>query len=170
MDQGPALYLCAAAAYDAAALATLRADSLMEMGFLRPEDRERFTIEARGELYRMLRTEQIAAWLLVDHERAVGCAVALFWSRLPYPNGMTHAEIAGVYVKPEYRRQGFARELIEEAIAATRARGARSTVLHARPGTEDFYRRLGFLPSNEMILTRGTSEQNRELEKICSVI
>lgn len=164
MSERPALYLCQAKAYDAAALADLRAASLIEMSLLDASDRERFTIEARGELFRMLREERIAAWLLVDGDRAVGCATALFWMRLPYPNGMMHAEIAGVYVDPAYRGRGFARELIRDAIDAARGRGARNVVLHARPGTEDLYRGMGFVGSNEMVLTSGV-----ENDAACSV-
>jgi GNAT superfamily N-acetyltransferase len=151
----PSLYVCHAAAYDAAALARLRAASLMEMGLLDPSDSDRFIMEARGELYRMLREERIAGWLLVDGDRPVGCAIALFWMRLPYPNGMMHAEIAGVYVEPAYRGMGFAKELIQDAIDAANARGARRIILHARTGTEQLYRGLGFVSSNEMVLERG---------------
>jgi GNAT superfamily N-acetyltransferase len=160
----PSLYVCNAAAYDASALAALRAASLVEMGLLASADRQQFTIEARGEIFRMLREERIAAWLLVDNDRPVGCAIALFWHRLPYPNGMMHAEIAGVYVEPAYRGQGFARELITDAIDAATARGARRVVLHARPGTEKLYASLGFEASNEMVLRRGV-----ENDGTCSV-
>ncbi len=152
MSDPESLYICPAAAYDASALAALRAASLLEMGLLAPPEKAAFLLEARGEFYRMLREERIAAWMLVAGDRPVGCAVALFWMRLPYPNGMMHAEIAGVYVEPSYRGQGFARQLIRDAIDAAKARGARRIMLHAREGTHDFYRRMGFVDSNEMVL------------------
>jgi len=138
--------------------------SLIEMGLLDAAAKPAFVIEARGEFYRMLREERIAAWLLVDGDRAVGCAMALFWMRLPYPNGMMHAEIAGVYVEPAYRGHGFARELIVDAMDAAKARGARRIILHAREGTKELYRKLGFVDSNEMVLADDVEES-----QACSV-
>jgi GNAT superfamily N-acetyltransferase len=158
MSERPALYVCPAAFYDADALANLRAQSLIELGMLEARVRSSFIVEARGEFYRMLERERIAAWLLVDDDRAVGCAMALFWMRLPYPNGMLHAEIAGVYVEPRYRGRGFARELISDAVDAAKARGARRIVLHAREGSKDLYRKFGFVDSNEMVLASGVEE------------
>jgi GNAT superfamily N-acetyltransferase len=164
MSERPSLYVCPAAFYDADALANLRAQSLIEMGLLEAKAKPDFIIEARGEFYRMLQQERIAAWLLVDNDRAVGCAMALFWMRLPYPNGMMHAEIAGVYIEPRYRGHGFAQELISDALDAAKSRGARRIILHAREGTKDLYRKFGFVDSNEMVLANDV-EQNAS----CSV-
>lgn len=165
MSEPPGLYVCPAAFYDADALANLRARSLIELGLLEARVSSSFIVQARGEFYRMLEQERIAAWLLVDDDRAVGCAMALFWMRLPYPNGMLHAEIAGVYVEPRYRGRGFARELIGDALNAAKARGARRIVLHAREGNKGLYRKFGFVDSNEMVLEGGVEEPHP-----CSVI
>ena len=164
MTERPQLYVCPAAMFDAPALALLRADGLIEMGLLDPAGKAAFVVEARSEFYRMLREERIAAWLLVDGDRPVGCAMALFWMRLPYPNGMMHAEIAGVYVEKAYRGHGFARELISDAIDAAKARGARRISLHAREGTKDLYRKMRFVDSNEMVLA-----DDVENSPLCSV-
>ncbi len=94
----------------------------------------------------------IAGWLLVAHGRVAGCALALFWRRLPYAGTSLYAELASVYVEPAQRRHGFARELYCETIALARARGVRRIVVHpSRPATR-LYRQLGFNEGNEMRL------------------
>ena len=61
-----------------------------------------------------------------------------------------HAELAGVYVAGPYRRQGIARELVSEALAAARARGVRKIVLHPTDRTRELYRSFGFSESGQM--------------------
>ncbi len=55
--------------------------------------------------------------------------------------------ISNVAVKPEYRRQGIARALMQTAVDHLRDRGARWALLNVRPTNSaavDLYRRMGF--------------------------
>ncbi len=138
--------------YDASTLAKLRVASLLEQDLLAPADVPAFERRAVGEFWTLLRSERAAAWLLDVDDRPRGCVCLVFWERLPYPGTSLHAELAGVYVAPEARRQGYAAELITEAIATARARGARRILLQPNPKTRDLYRRFGFAESGQLRL------------------
>jgi GNAT superfamily N-acetyltransferase len=145
-----ALTLRQADAFDASALAELRVAGLIELGMLDPLAAGAFLPRARGEYWALLREERVAAWMLLADGRAAGCACVVFFERLPYPQTSLHAELAAVYVAPPFRRQGIARELVLEALAAARARGVRKIVLQPTKQTRELYRSLGFSDSGQM--------------------
>lgn len=142
----------AATARDARALASLRAESLIEMGLLERPAAPRFAAETETSMRRLLAADSLVAWLLLDGDRAIGCASVVFWERLPYPDGAVHAEIAGVYVAPRYRRRGYATALAREAIAAARERRSRKIVLHPSAAARSIYERLGFTAAHQLQL------------------
>ncbi len=152
VDQIPAVFLREADAADAADLAELRSASLLEMALLRPADAPAFRQRARHKFSSMLRDERLAAWLLVVNGELVGCASVVFWERLPYAETSLHAEVAGVYVAPEFRRRGFAALLVAEALATARGRGVRRIVLQPSRGSRTLYERFGFSDSGQMRL------------------
>ena len=56
----------------------------------------------------------------------------------------------GVYVEPDFRRQGLATQLTDRAIAYLRSLGCTHAVLNASPAGRPVYSRLGFADSNVM--------------------
>ncbi|GAC1312576.1 MAG: hypothetical protein NVS2B3_16140 [Vulcanimicrobiaceae bacterium] len=151
MTERPDLYLRAATRADARALARLRLASLRELDLSGAGD-PTFERDATRAFESLLTTHDLIAWVLVVDACVVGSACALFWQRLPYPGSSLHAELAGVYVAPAYRRRGIARELCREVIAASRARGARRIVVHPSDAGLDLYAELGFVGGNELRL------------------
>lgn len=147
----PALYLRAATRADARALARLRRASLCELALPGADD-PHFERDAARAFETMLDARELVAWVLVADGEIAGSACALFWQRLPYPGSSLHAELSGVYVAPPFRRRGIARELCREAIAASRARGARRIVVHPSAAGMALYRELGFTAGNELRL------------------
>ncbi len=137
---------------DAQALAALRAESLIEMGLLERPAAPAFVARAASRFARLFRDERLHAWLLVDGALPVGCACVVFWERLLYPDGDLHAEIAGVYVAPPFRRRGFATALTREAIADARRCGTRKIVLTPTTPARSLYERLGFAAAHQMQL------------------
>jgi GNAT superfamily N-acetyltransferase len=133
-----------AAAADVPALAALRSAGLIELGLLGNAEAPSFRVRARRELAALLRDDRLVAWVLVAGERIAGCACVVFWDRLPYPGSSRHAEIAGVYVAPEFRRRGIARELVGEALASARAHGVRRVFIAPTAQTRPLYRSFGF--------------------------
>ena len=66
------------------------------------------------------------------------------------------AIVLNVYIEPAWRRQGAADALMRALLSALAARGILRFVLHASSEVRRLYKRLGFLPTNEMRLTPGT--------------
>lgn len=60
--------------------------------------------------------------------------------------------IWGVYVEPEYRRNGIAKTLTKTAIQYLKSLGCTRAILHASPSGKSVYSSLGFSISNEMKL------------------
>jgi GNAT superfamily N-acetyltransferase len=69
-----------------------------------------------------------------------------------YPSGET-AQLRRVYVRPEHRRRGLARRLVDELLAFAAADGGyRAVYLHTDPvvpGAEPFWRSLGKVVHDE---------------------
>ena len=61
-------------------------------------------------------------------------------------DGLDCAYIADVAVRPEHQGRGLGQAIIRRLVAA--ARGHKKIILYANPGTEGFYRKLGFLDMN----------------------
>jgi ribosomal protein S18 acetylase RimI-like enzyme len=64
------------------------------------------------------------------------------------------AIVLNVYVEPAWRRRGVGEALMRAVLDALAARGIRRIVLHASDNGRRLYERLGFVPTNEMRLTR----------------
>ncbi|GAC1533433.1 MAG: GNAT family N-acetyltransferase [Candidatus Velthaea sp.] len=147
------IYLRQADHLDSHALARLRAASLREMGLLEPSAEAAFVARATGELATSFRADRLVAWLTYDDARPVGSCCAMFYDRLPYPDGSLHAEISGVYMMPDYRGNGYAAELTREVMATVRARGTRKIFLRPSKRAVPLYERLGFIADTSDTMT-----------------
>jgi ribosomal protein S18 acetylase RimI-like enzyme len=61
-------------------------------------------------------------------------------------DGLDCAYIADVAVHPEHQGRGLGKAIVRDLV--TRAQGHKKILLYANPGTEGFYRQLGFLRMN----------------------
>jgi GNAT superfamily N-acetyltransferase len=61
-------------------------------------------------------------------------------------DGLDCAYLADVAVHPDHQRKGLGQAIIRNLVDASR--GHKKIILYANPGTEGFYRRLGFLHMN----------------------
>ncbi len=71
--------------------------------------------------------------------RAVGMGRAI-------SDGVSDAYIQDLVVLPEYRKCGLGKALLSTLLEACRAQGISWIALIAEPGSEPFYRTLGFFP------------------------
>jgi ribosomal protein S18 acetylase RimI-like enzyme len=62
------------------------------------------------------------------------------------------AIILNVYVELEWRRRGVAEAMMRAVLDSLAARGIQRIVLHASDDGRRLYERLGFVPTNEMLL------------------
>ena len=132
-------------ANDAGALARLRAASLAEQGYLAEADFAAFVERATADTARLFREERLVAWLACAGDAVVGSACAVYFDRLPYPDGTLHAELSGVYVEPAFRGAGHASRLVTAVVETVRTSGVRRTFLRPSPGARSLYTRLGFV-------------------------
>jgi GNAT superfamily N-acetyltransferase len=95
------------------------------------------------------------AWMADLDGRPVASA-GLLW--FPHPPGPTNpagleAYILNVYTRPEARRLGLARALMERLVAEARRAGVRRIWLRASDEGRPLYESMGFGPSNYLQLT-----------------
>lgn len=94
-----------------------------------------------------------AMWAQVDGPPAARRGRLYYAGARGAPAGLCYAlpagDTVGIYsvaTAPAWRRRGIAGALVVRAVADARAAGADSAVLHAVPGVESVYARLGFVP------------------------
>jgi ribosomal protein S18 acetylase RimI-like enzyme len=85
-----------------------------------------------------------------------GAVVISPWPSHPYDLECRRATILNVYVYPEFRRQGIARELMRLMIDWCRREKFAAVYLHASKDGRHLYQSLGFEPTNEMKLKIGS--------------
>jgi ribosomal protein S18 acetylase RimI-like enzyme len=93
-------------------------------------------------------------WLTETDGRVVAGAGMLLMDFPPHwmdPEPV-RAYLLNVYVDPEFRGRGLARELLEMAVNDARQRGIKVVSLHVSKFGRPLYERNGFEPTNEMIL------------------
>ena len=89
--------------------------------------------------------------LAFDRETAVGCATVCYITLMPtadHPTGH-RAHIMNVYVKPEYRRRGIARQMMNALLCEAKERGVTYISLDATESGKPLYKALGFDTNEE---------------------
>jgi ribosomal protein S18 acetylase RimI-like enzyme len=95
------------------------------------------------------------AWMAVSDDGAIAGGAGLWlmdWPPHVIGSGARRGNILNVYVRPECRRRGIARALMETALEWTRANGVDCVILHASDEGRALYESLGFTATNEMRL------------------
>ncbi len=132
-------------------------DSPTTAAAVMPDGHERvlaFVAEARKGL-------AFAAFVAEMDGAAVGSASCQL-HLTPYPNVLEpsyrrYGYIWGVYVEPDWRRRGLARQLTEATLSYLRSLACTRVILNASPSGRPVYERMGFQPSNEMRLNLDTA-------------
>jgi ribosomal protein S18 acetylase RimI-like enzyme len=93
-------------------------------------------------------------WLTEEDGRVVAGAGVLLMDFPPHwmDAEPVRAYLLNVYVEPEFRGRGLARELLEMAVKDSQRRGIKVMSLHASTFGRPLYERNGFKSTNEMIL------------------
>jgi GNAT superfamily N-acetyltransferase len=138
---------------DADTVIAHRRAMFLEMGY-RDDDAMKQMCEAfRPWLLRMMQSDQYLAWFAVDPGGAIASGLGLWlmdWPPHMLGPGPWRANILNVYTRPESRRNGLARKLVETAIEWCRANGVSTVILHASDAGRLLYASMGFQPSTEM--------------------
>lgn len=135
---------------DAAELARLREQQLMEE-----------CAEITCDLYETLRQffeEKIAdgsfvSWIAVDNGEIVATSGLSFVQKPPYYSNPTGkiGVLSSMYTKPEFRRRGFAKKLLDIQIGEAKAYGCGKVELTASPMGMLLYRDFGFVHNSSFV-------------------
>jgi len=98
--------------------------------------------------------------LLLEEEQMVVAGAGIFFADFP-PHWMDpqplRAYVLNVYTAPSHRGKGYAKLLMEQVIAECTKRSVPTVILHASPQGRPVYERLGFQPTDEMMLRLNAS-------------
>jgi len=90
--------------------------------------------------------------LAVSQDQIVAGAGLLFYHWLPAPDhGTLRGYICNVYVEPEHRRKGLAKQLVQQCLDLCQERGISTVTLHASEMGKSVYQAIGFKVGNELV-------------------
>jgi GNAT superfamily N-acetyltransferase len=95
------------------------------------------------------------AWVAEKGDGAVAAGLGLWlmdWPPHMIGPGSRRGNILNVYTRPDSRRQGIARRLLQVALEWCRLHAIRAVILHASNDGRPLYMGFGFQPTNEMRL------------------
>jgi GNAT superfamily N-acetyltransferase len=92
-------------------------------------------------------------WLAEAKGTPVACAVLIWWPMPPTAEELQRRRgyVSSVYTRPEYRRLGLARTLMEMLLASARDLGIRKVLLNSSTMGRQLYLNMGF-ETNERVL------------------
>jgi GNAT superfamily N-acetyltransferase len=129
------------------------------MGYRDDGTMQQMIREFRPWLAQKMKTGEYLAWFAVDQGGAIAAGLGMWlmdWPPHMLGPGPARANILNVYTRPESRRMGLARTLVEQAMEWCRANGISTVILHASDAGRPLYESMGFRPTSEMriILTQ----------------
>jgi GNAT superfamily N-acetyltransferase len=99
--------------------------------------------------------QEYRGWLLESGGKVAAGGGIIVRRLLPRPKhrgGGCDAYILNVYTEPQFRRRGFARQVMKAMLSWCREQGIKRISLHASDFGRPLYQNLGFVPTNEMRL------------------
>jgi ribosomal protein S18 acetylase RimI-like enzyme len=163
VEQRSSFFVREAAFADIRLLAHHRAAMFRDMGKLPPHQQPLLERETASYLTDALPRGEYLAWLAETASTPptiIGGAGVQLRPLLPRPRrDADHLELGpeaivlNVYVEPNWRRRGVAEALMRTLLNALEARGVSRVVLHASNEGRRLYERLGFVSTNEMLLS-----------------
>jgi len=106
------------------------------------------------EYIKMNKQDRIKHFVIELDNEIVGCAGGFIKDDIPYCfyEAPYYGFIGDVYIRPEYRRNGYARRLTEEVVAWLKSKEVKMIKLLATPEAKRLYESIGFSKTDEMIL------------------
>ncbi|MGI4827243.1 MAG: GNAT family N-acetyltransferase [Janthinobacterium lividum] len=105
------------------------------------------------------------AGILVEENGEVIAGAGVFFAEFPphwrHPEPL-RAYICNVYTEPAHRGRGLAKLRTEKLLDECRQRNVETVVLHASSMGRPVYEKLGFVQSDEMILSLGLSAKSSD--------
>ena len=159
-----------AGSHDRELLTRLRLEVLRAANGLEEDvDLSRTELESRRYYETCFPEDSHAAWLVFDGEEVVGTGAVSFYQVMPTyhnPSGKK-AYIMNMYTRPDYRRRGIARRVLELLTAEAEMRQIDAVTLEATAAGRPLYEAFGFTAMrDEMELLGGNKFRDTGKEKI----
>lgn len=159
-----------AGSHDRELLTRLRLEVLRAANGLEEDvDLSRTELESRRYYETCFPEDSHAAWLVFDGEEVVGTGAVSFYKVMPTyhnPSGKK-AYIMNMYTRPDYRRRGIARRVLELLTAEAEMRQIDAVTLEATAAGRPLYEAFGFTAMrDEMELLDGNKFRDTGKEKI----
>ena len=159
-----------AGSHDRELLTRLRLEVLRAANGLEEDvDLSRTELESRRYYETCFPEDSHAAWLVFDGEEVVGTGAVSFYQVMPTyhnPSGKK-AYIMNMYTRPDYRRRGIARRVLELLTAEAEMRQIDAVMLEATAAGRPLYEAFGFTAMrDEMELLGGNKFRDTGKEKI----
>jgi GNAT superfamily N-acetyltransferase len=138
---------------DAETIVEQRRAMFSEMGYSDQAALDRMCAAFRPWLEQKMRRNEYLAWFAIDGNGAIAAGLGLWlmdWPPHMIGPGARRGNILNVYTRPESRRMGLARKLMDTSLAWCLLHGVRAVILHASADGRRLYESLGFKPTNEM--------------------
>jgi GNAT superfamily N-acetyltransferase len=124
-----------------------------DMGVTDPALLSPMLAEAKRYLHEAMPNGMFRAWFALSPDDRIigGCAVAISISPPhPWDPQSRRAYILNLYVDPDHRRKGIARQLLQTTVDWCKADGFGTVSLHASHHGRSLYESIGFVQTNEM--------------------
>jgi len=138
---------------DAETIVAHRRAMFLEMGYSDDDAMHQMLRAFLPWLLNKMEAGEYLAWFAIgtDNEIAAGLGLWLMdWPPHMLGPGRWRANVLNVYTRPDSRRQGLARQLVETALAWCRSNQLSTVILHASDAGRPLYASMGFQPSTEM--------------------
>lgn len=118
---------------------------------------QQFSLDVYSEAFvRSMRDDMerghFRSWLAEAGGRPVACVVLIWWPTPPHFENLNRKRgfVSSVYTRPDYRRRGIGRELMQTLVATSREMGIQRLILWASEMGRPLYEELGFTDSGGM--------------------
>jgi len=145
---------------DVETIVAQRRAMFFDSGFHDEQKLDAMSAAFRPWLQSKMREGEYLAWFAVNAEGTIAAGLGLWlmnWPPHMIGPGPWRGNILNVYTRPDSRRLGLARRLMETALAWCRANEVRAVILHSSDEGRPLYESMGFEPTNEMRIVTESS-------------
>jgi GNAT superfamily N-acetyltransferase len=156
---------------DVAIIVSHRRSMFVAMGYSDEAALDAMSSAFEPWLRRTMLAGEYLAWFAITEDQAVAAGLGLWlmdWPPHMIGSGARRGNILNIFVRPENRRRGIARELMRTALDWCGANAIDHVMLHSSADGRHLYESLGFTPTNEMrllLLSEGPSDTSDARDK-----
>jgi GNAT superfamily N-acetyltransferase len=132
-----------------------------DAGFRDEQKLDAMSAAFRPWLQGKMRAGEYKAWFAIDAGGAIAAGLGLWlmdWPPHMIGPGPWRGNILNVYTRPDSRRLGLARRLMDTALAWCRVNQVRAVILHSSEEGRHLYETMRFQPTNEMRIVLDLNE------------